>query len=201
MLTITSYLSKTLKILSTFVVPFLIPVVFWPRFLKIGKMLSYMAICMAHTDEPTVTQLTVGNVSAKYVRLMFSENSFYPPSILSYLRKQKFTPSAVYELPFKITIENELRSFQFKLIPNILPTNQRHWKMNVKSSPKCEQCDAHCETISHIFYECPSVKIFWEKVVDWWNRKYSENTNPIPRKFFMDTNLNLTAFILLTIVS
>ena len=37
-----------------------------------------------------------------------------------------------------------------------------------------------CETISHIFYECPAVKIFWEKVIDWWNRKRSENLNPNP---------------------
>ena len=52
--------------------------------------------------------------------------------------------------------------------------------MNVKSSPKCEQCDAPCETISHIFYECPAVKSFWEKVIGWWNRKRSENINPNP---------------------
>ena len=43
--------------------------------------------------------------------------------------------------------------------------------MNVKSSPKCEKCDPHCETISHIFYACPAVKIVWEKVTDWWNHK------------------------------
>ena len=43
--------------------------------------------------------------------------------------------------------------------------------MNVKSSLKCEQCDAPCETISHIFYECPAVKSFWVKIIDWWNRK------------------------------
>ena len=74
--------------------------------------------------------------------------------------------------------------------------------MNVKSSPKCEQCDAPCETISHMFYECPAVKSFWEKVIDWWNRKRSENINPNPTEaFFMDINLNLTAFILLTIIS
>ena len=30
----------------------------------------------APTDEPTVTQLTVGNVSAKYARLLFAEKSF-----------------------------------------------------------------------------------------------------------------------------
>ena len=81
---------------------------------------------------------------------MFAEKSYCPPLTESYLREQTFTPSAVYELPFKITIENKLRSFQFKLIPNIPPTNQRPWKMNVKSSPKCKQCDAPCETIRHI---------------------------------------------------
>ena len=30
-----------------------------------------------------------------------------------------------------------------------------------------KQCDAPCETISHMFYECPAVKSFWEKVIDW----------------------------------
>ena len=81
---------------------------------------------------------------------MFAEKTFCPPLTEFYLREQKFTPSAVYELPFKIAIENKLRSFQFKIIHNILPTNQRLWKMNVKSSPKCKQCDAPCETIRHI---------------------------------------------------
>ena len=133
----------------------------------------------SHTNEPKVTKLTVGNVSAKYARLLFAEKSFCPPLIESYLREQTFTPSAVYELPFKNTMENKLR-FQFKLIHNILPTSQRLWKMNVESSPKSEQCEVPCETISHIFYECPAIKIFWEKVIDLWNRKRSENINPNP---------------------
>ena len=90
----------------------------------------------------------------------------------------------IYELPFKITIESKLRSFQFKLIHTIHPTIQRLCKMNVKSSPKCEQCDASCETISHIFYECPAIKIFWEKSIDLWNRKRSENMNLKKLKFF-----------------
>ena len=115
---------------------------------------------------------------------MFAEKSFSPPLIESYLREQTLTPIAVYELPFKITIENELRSFQFELIHNILPSSQRLWKMNVKSSPKCKQCEAPCETISHIFYECPVIKICWGKVIDWWTRKRSENINPNPTEVF-----------------
>ena len=43
-----------------------------------------------HTNEPTVTQLIVGKVSAKYARLMFAEKSFCPSLINeSYLREKK----------------------------------------------------------------------------------------------------------------
>ena len=81
-------------------------------------------IVIIHINEPKVTQPTVGNVSAKHARLMFAEKTFCPPLTESHLREQTFTPSAVYELPFKITIESKLRSFQFKLIHNIFrPTN------------------------------------------------------------------------------
>ena len=52
--------------------------------------------------------------------------------------------------------------------------------MNVKSSPKCEQCGVPYETISHTFYECPAIKILGGNVIDWWNRKRSENINPNP---------------------
>lgn len=70
-----------------------------------------------HTNEAKVTQLTIGNVSSKYARLMFAEKSFCPPLTESYLREQTFTPSAVYELPFKFTIENKLRRFSVQTHP------------------------------------------------------------------------------------
>ena len=54
--------------------------------------------------------------------------------------------------------------------------------MSIKSSPKCEHFDAPCETVSHMFYECPAIKMFWEKVIDWWSRKRSENINPKPNE-------------------
>ena len=61
--------------------------------------------------------------------------------------EQKLNPGAVYELHFKITFENKLRSFQFMLIHNIIPTNQRLWQMNIKTSPQCEECNFPTETI------------------------------------------------------
>ena len=57
---------------------FLITVVFLQGFLKIGKMLSHMAIRHTPTNQRwhKATQLTVGNVSTKYARLLFAEKYF-----------------------------------------------------------------------------------------------------------------------------
>ena len=57
---------------------FLITVVFLQRFLKIGKMLSHMAITHTPTNQrwQKATLQTVGNVSTKYARLLFAEKYF-----------------------------------------------------------------------------------------------------------------------------
>ena len=32
-------------------------------------------------------------------------------------------------------------------------------------------CDSTRETLTHMFFDCPKVKQFWLKVIDWWNKK------------------------------
>ena len=110
--------------------------------------------------------LTVNNVSAKIARVLLAEKSFCPPLTDTYLKEQKLIPSAVYELLFKVTIENKLRSFQFKLLHNIMPTNQRLWKMNITTFPQCEACNFPTENTNPV---CPVVKSFWNDVLNWWN--------------------------------
>ena len=85
---------------------------------------------------------------------------------------------AVYELPFKITVKNKLRSFQFKLIHNIIPTDHSLYKMNIQASPECECCLVPNETLIHMLCECPDVKIFWKDIMMWWNAKCSDNVSP-----------------------
>ena len=130
------------------------------------------------SNKALVTRLSVDNVSAKRACLLLAERSFCPPLAKLYLKEQNLNPSAVFKFPSKITIENKLRSFQFKLIQNIIPTNQRLWKMNIKASPQCEQCNFPTETTIRMFFECPAVKLFWKDVLNWWNFKRSESINP-----------------------
>ena len=72
--------------------------------------------------------------STRKARIMFAERSFSPPIVEINLKKQVPNVKAVYELPFKVTVENKLRSFQFKLIHNIIPTNLSLYKMNIKDA-------------------------------------------------------------------
>ena len=109
---------------------------------------------------------------------MLAERSFSPPIVEINLRKQVLNVKAVYELPFKVTVEIKLRSFQFKLIHNIIPTNHSLYKMNIKASPECERCLAPNETLIHMLCECPDVKIFWKDILMWWNAKRSDNISP-----------------------
>ena len=75
----------------------------------------------ANGDNEPVPSLDIS--STKKARVMLAERSFSPPTVEISLRKQVLNVKAVYELSFKVTVENKLRSFQFKLIYNIIPTN------------------------------------------------------------------------------
>ena len=46
-----------------------------------------------------------------------------PPNVERNLVEQNLSTKAVYELPFKDTMENKLKCFQYKVVHNILPTN------------------------------------------------------------------------------
>ena len=119
-----SFPSKTSKVDMEYAAPFSITLVF-----------SHFSQKLEKTPFETVTnQLqmnhlspTVDNISAKLARVLLAEKSFCPPLAEAYFKEQKLIPNVVYELPFKVTIENKLRSFQIKLLHNIISTNQCLW--------------------------------------------------------------------------
>ena len=113
--------------------------------------------------------------STKKTRLILAKQSFSPPIVKISLSKQVSNVKDVYELPFKVTMENKSRSFQFKIMHNIIPTNLSLHKMNIKESPHCEHCLFQIETLVHMLLECSVVEPFWKDVITWWNIKRSDN--------------------------
>ena len=75
--------------------------------------------------------------------------------------------SKSYSLPFLCTRESKLQIFQFKLFHRRISTNRYLFKIGLISSELCSFCESSTETLLHLFWECPRVKIFWNEVKDW----------------------------------
>ena len=57
-------------------------------------------------------------------------------------------------LPRQATIESSLRSFQYKILNNILYLNEKLFKFKTVDSPLCSLCKTENESTLHLFCEC-----------------------------------------------
>jgi hypothetical protein len=67
-------------------------------------------------------------------------------------------------LPFTVTTEAKLISFQFKILRRIIVTNKYLNLCKIKSTDKCSFCGSQTETIEHLFWQCQKVHTFWQDV-------------------------------------
>ena len=74
-------------------------------------------------------------------------------------------------IPFQTTCDNYLRSFQYKIITRIIPTNTLLYKQKLTNSNLCDFCSMHYETIEHLFWECPLVTKLWYEVANYMKQK------------------------------
>ena len=74
-------------------------------------------------------------------------------------------------------MENKPRCFQYKVVHNILPTNSNLYNMKLRTFPSCDRFSHPRENLFHLLYECPSIQIFWQRVISWCNEKGSENVS------------------------
>ena len=61
----------------------------------------------------------------------------------------------------KITKDNRLIWFQYRILHNNLTTNRTVAKFKIDQTEYCSFCDKHPEYITHLFYECEVIKRFW----------------------------------------
>jgi hypothetical protein len=70
----------------------------------------------------------------------------------------------IYKIPFESTIDNKLRSFQYKYLMRIIPTNNYLYKCNITETSLCDFCNSNVENIQHLFWECQLVRAFWTEL-------------------------------------
>ena len=71
-----------------------------------------------------------------------------------------------YGIPFKATIYTKLRSFQFKIIHNILYTNEKLHKIGYSDTSSCTFCKKNTETLLHLFVDCENIRPLWNQISD-----------------------------------
>ena len=78
-------------------------------------------------------------------------------------------------LPRLATYNTYMRSFQYKLLNNVLFLNKKLHIFGIKSSPLCSFYNLYDEAPLHIFYECDGIKCLWSDLV-----QYFQNSLVLP---------------------
>ena len=98
------------------------------------------------------------------------ENIVIPPTSEHYFSTLLNVPCNIikdyYGIPFKTTIYTKLRSFQFKVIHNILYTNEKLYKIGYSDTPICTFCKKETETLLHLFVDCEIIMPLWKQIID-----------------------------------
>ena len=68
-------------------------------------------------------------------------------------------------LPRPFTYNTYMRSFQYKILNNVLFVNEKLHTFGMKLSPLCSFCNSYYETPLHMFYECDAAKCLWADLV------------------------------------
>ena len=63
----------------------------------------------------------------------------------------------IYSPPFTVTIDTKIREFQYKLLNNVVFTNDKLFRFKMIDSPSPE----------HLFFHCNVTKTFWNLLSSW----------------------------------
>jgi hypothetical protein len=68
----------------------------------------------------------------------------------------------------KVIRDTKIRTFQYKLLFNLIPCNLYLFRIGRNNSDKCHLCNG-IDNITHYFYDCVDTKQFWSSLQNWWN--------------------------------
>lgn len=73
-----------------------------------------------------------------------------------------------YKVPYLISREVRLQSFQFKVLHRTIPCNVYLQRIRIRDTKTCSYCD-EWDDLVHFFYYCPATMAFWDSVALWLN--------------------------------
>ena len=70
----------------------------------------------------------------------------------------------IYILPRKVTTNTYLRSFQYKILSNILYPNEKLFVFGLSTTSSCSFCNCFGENITHLFCDCTITQCLWKNL-------------------------------------
>ena len=133
-----------------------------------------------HTSEniENIPKLEVGNkmklitkITSKELYLLLNREKIEPPTSINvwaniYPFFENLDWSKIYTLPYAITTEPYLQSFQYKVLNRILNTREKLFTWKIAGSNKCQIC-TDIDTIEHHLFKCPASQTMWIKLESW----------------------------------
>ena len=83
------------------------------------------------------------------------------------LKQRNLLTKEIYSLAFNVTLDTNLRVFQYKLLNRIIFTNDKLFKFKLLDSPSCTCCETNEESLEHLLFSCKITEFFWKEVLSW----------------------------------
>ena len=95
-----------------------------------------------------------------------------------------------FTFSFKCTKSTFDRTFQYKIMTHILPTNQYLTRYRIRDSNICSKCDQLPDTVSHCLWSCQLLVPYINNFVEYLklNCKIQENVGVVPYIFGFENN-------------
>ena len=94
-----------------------------------------------------------------------------PPSAQKRFQDQfpdvQFDWNEIYSLSLKVSLETKIKEFQYKVLNNIVFTNEKLFKIKMIDSLQCTFCKNEIEALEHLFYSCEITRSFWVALRSW----------------------------------
>ena len=117
------------------------------------------------------TEIELSKVTSKLLYNKFKTKKQTPPSAQN-RTKNKYPQLVVdwkkiYSLPFTVTLETEIREFQYKILNDIVYTNDKLFHFKMIETPLCAFCQKEDESLEHLLFHCNITKNFWLAFSSW----------------------------------
>ena len=112
----------------------------------------------------------IQNITNKDMYWTFVRSKEEKPIIIDKMEKSfKIMPNQWDKVFTMSTVvkNTKLRTFQYKILYNLIPCNSYLKKITRSDTDKCSTCHK-LDDINHYFYNCKNTRIFWNSVTRWW---------------------------------